>query len=302
MSNPTAEQYEQLRSLATRLLMPGFPEAFGNATPDPLVIGAIPTDLVQYIPVAPETTILGSINRTFPQPALTGMHAQRHVEIVFDDTRTPEAIAAFYQAALPPLGWSLDQRSSFARQNGFQTAREGNRPIIFMRHPLVGTMNVHTQRISGSTQGRISISPDAIGRHNHLMERLPALYPPVNSQLFPEGMSGGDYQAQSMAVMRSEVPLAEIARHFNEQLQAAGWAVQAEQAEQHTAWSAWQFSDDQHQIWQGLLLIFFVPTSPHRLLLMLRADRSAEMPDASGRITIVGNSSHITFHSTPPEA
>jgi hypothetical protein len=87
---------------------------------------------------------------------------------------------------------------------------------------------------------------------------------------------GGSYAAEGRASDRQEVfgemPPAELAAHFDEQLTAQGWSLVAEGDSGPVAWSEWAVTDADGRAWGGLLAITAGPGASRQRLVQFEME------------------------------
>jgi hypothetical protein len=70
------------------------------------------------------------------------------------------------------------------------------------------------------------------------------------------GGGGGIDQWRSSAGLATELDLAAVAAHYAQQLERAGWTRRdGDEGGGVLAWSAWDFVDEDGELWQGMLFI-----------------------------------------------
>jgi uncharacterized protein YggE len=106
---------------------------------------------------------------------------------------------------------------------------------------------------------------------------LPQLTLPADGQGRFSGMGSGGSERNAYATGLVTVDLspAELAAHFSQQLQAAGWEQTSESQTDAVAWSVWQFSNEHGQPWVGTLLVADRPAQENALMVQIQIERPA---------------------------
>lgn len=109
------------------------------------------------------------------------------------------------------------------------------------------------------------------------MRLLPHLTLPAGVHPRFSGMGGGSGGSERSAYANSMLAIdlspAELAAHYSQQLQAAGWQQTSESQTDAVAWSVWQFSDEHGRPWVGTLLVADRPAQENALLVQIQVER-----------------------------
>ncbi|MEI2688621.1 MAG: SIMPL domain-containing protein [Anaerolineae bacterium] len=109
------------------------------------------------------------------------------------------------------------------------------------------------------------------------MRLLPHLTLPAGVQPRFSGMGGGsggsDRDAYANSMLTVDLSPAELAAHYSQQLQAAGWEQTSESQTDAVDWSVWQFSDERGRPWVGTLLVAERPAQKNALLVQLQIEQ-----------------------------
>lgn len=88
---------------------------------------------------------------------------------------------------------------------------------------------------------------------------LPSLTAPAQSQVVSGGSSSGgggaSFMVAASAEIESALPIGDLAAHYTAQLEDAGWTSLGESETDSLAWSAWSFTDDDGNDWNGTFYI-----------------------------------------------
>jgi uncharacterized protein YggE len=115
-------------------------------------------------------------------------------------------------------------------------------------------------------------------RDQGAMSLLPKLTLPAGSQARFSGMGGGgsERDAYANSMLTTDLSPAELAAHYSQQLQAAGWEQTSESHTDAVAWSVWQFSDEHGQPWIGTLLAAVRPAQEDGLLVQIQVESARD--------------------------
>jgi hypothetical protein len=84
---------------------------------------------------------------------------------------------------------------------------------------------------------------------------LPPLQPLEDALIRGSGGSSGGDRISATADIQTELTADVVAAHYEDQLEAAGWERIDDTAADAIAWSAWSFSDDDNNEWNGTFYI-----------------------------------------------
>ncbi len=259
---------EAIRELALRLLAFPFPGG-----PDPgqaeLVVGKLAASLPIELPLPPAARVLGTFTRT-----------PHWSTVVLDVELSPQEVLAYYRQQLLPAGWSepddpLRHAGGFAAGMPYQANR-----VLFCRSARGPALTVQaTGRQQAPTDVRLELQSDPRQspcapqrRFPGPAQVLPPLLAPPNARQTGLGGSSGPDQAQSTAILATDLDLASLARHYEQQLEGAGWERTDAGCSDPTAWSTWTFAAADGEAWRGLLTVLRRPDLPGRYLLLLQAE------------------------------
>jgi uncharacterized protein len=104
---------------------------------------------------------------------------------------------------------------------------------------------------------------------------LPRLTLPAGQpvQFSATGSGGSERNAYANSLLTIDLSPAELAAHYSQQLQAAGWQQTGESQTDAVAWSVWQFSDERGRPWVGTLLVAERPAQENALLVQIQIER-----------------------------
>jgi hypothetical protein len=77
-------------------------------------------------------------------------------------------------------------------------------------------------------------------------------------------------EARADLISRTSVP--RLAKHYSDQLEAAGWQRLSVNNGDQTAFSAWKLADTFGRVWTGTLLVYGQPELPDRRFVVVRVD------------------------------
>lgn len=283
MSLPRAEGSEPaLRTLAERLLHIPFPDMSETADEIHLLVEQLPEQLPVEIPIADGSRIVGSLVR-----------GRYSVTIVLDSDRTPVQVLDFYRERMQAAGWAVPEMPMHGG-GGFMPAFFANR-IMFCRGARGPALNVSADAEPGKpTDVRLDVqldprhSPCGQRHHMGMHEMIPALAPPPNARVMPQGGGGGGDSWHSNALVETDLDLAAVAGHYARQLEQASWTRGDEGQSGPAAWSTWTLRDEENEPWRGLLLILERPDSARGYFLFIRVE-SATNDSTQGGASWVGH-------------
>lgn len=276
-----------VRELAERLLTGprGSPSPGGQAPTAQLLPGQLPPDLGLDLPMPPGARLLGSLARRFGDRPF-------NVEVVLDAPGAPSQVLDFYQQELAARGWTSRQEGFRGFPGGFQPGGQFAPPAFnaFCQSetgPLLMLNAVALER--GGSDVRLSVQMPGVfppapfgGSFGPCSpppstppvrpppggpELLPRLFAPPGVQLMPTGGAGGPNLAGSEALALTDRRAADLAVHFGQQLEEAGWQRVFAGADGPLAWSLWQVPGERGG--QGLLVVLESP-GENRVALSLR--------------------------------
>jgi hypothetical protein len=218
-----------------------------------LVVGGLPPDLVDALPLPAGARLLGS--------ALSSRETRSStLEAVFDAAGDPAPVLAGYQRQLQDLGWEMFEAGPGRSHGGFVPRRGDER--IMLRHGGRGPV-LRAVAVAGSGQSvdlRVTLDWEM---PRHLAEwraprdpgegRMPSLYPPPGVIVHPQGGGGGGGRWRQEAIAETDLTAGELEAHFAAQLAQAAWTRLDGRLEDAVAWSSWQLPGDGD--WRGLLFV-----------------------------------------------
>jgi uncharacterized protein len=104
---------------------------------------------------------------------------------------------------------------------------------------------------------------------------LPRLTLPAGQrvQFSATGSGGSERSAYANSLLTIDLSPAELAAHYSQQLQAAGWERTSESQTDALAWSVWQFNDERGRPGVGTLLVAERPAQENALLVQIQIER-----------------------------
>jgi hypothetical protein len=238
-----------------------------------LLVGVLPPNLSNDVPVPEDSRILGSLIRS-----------PEHIDIVLDCTLSPESVMQFYRERLLAAGWN--ELDSFRPPNtGFVTSRLSalQNNLIFCRG-LQGPafMIIALPGKNDRTDVRINLnagehSPCADPNRRRRTQRgmhdlIPTLFPPQGANQQGGGGSGGTGSWYTSATLQSDLDIPELASHYHKQLVKGGWKMNGVGQDGPLAWSTWTFQDEEKTPWNGLFFILKTPGKEGQYILEARVE------------------------------
>jgi len=237
-----------------------------------LFISALPPAFAD-LPLPPQSTLLGSIHVSLPKQMNSMIGMRNNVSIILDSALSPEAVLDFYRTV--GNGWgepSADMPGP--PRGGFTMPFFQNRLVLVStsKNLMLNVIAVPTEQ--GQTAVRLNLNDQAVrfGQHHfNPMDLLPAVAPPRGAQQTGGGGGGGDTYTESSAQLVSDLNLAALKMHYEQQI-AAQWAATTSGIDGPVAWSRWTFSDKEGEPWRGLFFILSDTDRPGNYSMQLRAD------------------------------
>ena len=180
-------------------------------------MGHLPPDLADNVPIPPNNRVLGSLAR-----------GRAHVDVELDTELSAAEMRSFYTERLIATGWRVVE-PQWHRHGGFSFGSAPAQHTLFCRGKRGSAIPVAVSEQTGQpTEVRITIVLDARqspcanteDMHNP-WSMLPDLRPPANAHQVPSGGSGGGDSVISMAPLTSDLIVATIAAHYQDQLATA---------------------------------------------------------------------------------
>jgi hypothetical protein len=272
---------EIVHALALRLLAP---REFADPswTPSELLVGQLPPDLADGVPVPPNSRVLGSLVR-----------GRAHVDVELDTDLPAAAVRSFYTEQLTAAGWRVVELQ-WHRHGGFSYGSAPAQHTLFCRGKRGPAITIAASEETGQpTEVRITVMLDArqspcahVEQMDNPWHMLPDLRPPANAHQIPSGGSGGGDSVISMATLTSELDVAAIAAHYQDQLAAAGWTVETAEQQGAVAWSRWRFADKNGDAWRGMFVLLQTRATPNQYSVQLHAQMADVADTTSGPIGI----------------
>ena len=260
-------------STVERLFSPEFEPGSADEQRRRFFIGRLPEYLEVEIPIPDGASIVGSLPHGGPRD---------EVEVVLDGDMTAERVREAYRALMTEAGWSESDRHRRPTGSGFVSEAppdvllfcKGDRgPAVFVRARDCGDAPTDVRLSLIADERRSPCSPRAPESYEAFDSILPTLDPPPGALLVPRSAGGGYDDAESNAILETDMELAGIGAHYVPQLQNAGWTLTGRGHGGPQAWSAWSFSDEENQPWIGLLVALRLPEPPRQHLLQIHARR-----------------------------
>ena len=275
------ENAAQLRELALRLLgRPFVPQA-------QLFAGTLPPSLPFPIPFPDASQLVGSFVSTAEE-----------TQIVLDTEQTPDEVMAFYSEQMQAMGWAEPDvlRRLRQREGGFtHTFPYPVSSVTFCqgRHgPALGVSAMAGQNDRATTDVRLHL--DTRTRNSPCLQSseifmavgalLPSLEPPsgASQQVFGGGSNSESASTAATLTMERDLALAELATHYAEQLEQAGWQRTGEGSSGPQAWNTWQLRDPDQERWVGVFTLLQIPETQRQYALQVHIYWTGETkPEAS---------------------
>lgn len=282
--NPPQSDDANLRELALALIVARYPDATegANDIEPQLLPGRLPPGFPGDFPFPPGSRVVGSLVATRPT-------------VVVDTNQSSEAVIAFYTERLTAAGWTVPDdmppRQGGFLQSGFGASGRGYAMFYRDDSPALQVMTYATP--GGGATIHLSQLPEGVGpmRHGHrsrmhrdIFSVLPPIAPPLNTQQFQEGGSGGDDRVSSNARIESDLDLAALNAHYTAQLERGDWRRTDGGENGPVAWSTWTFESEDKEPWRALFVILKRPDVARRYWAHLLAEWAGEQPQGGAKV------------------
>ncbi len=258
---------ESLREFIGRALTYHYPGAEEGDTR--IMIGLLPEDLPFELPIPEGSRIIGSIVRDSP----TG------TEIILDVPLNSEEVINFYQDALTEEEWSVPPKE--ADGAGFVSEPWPSQTFCYNDDEVVLYMSV-LEIPDEPTDVRVNIQspaqyspcdPEGMHRMDDSYFLIPPLKSPSGALVQTGGSSSGQDEASVTASLKTDLTSEDLANHYGVQLSEAGWTPEERGASQRVSWSSWTITDEEGDVWGGILIILESPTDPEKRYAWFQIDK-----------------------------
>lgn len=196
-----------------------------------LFVGQLPPNPIAPFPALAPARVIGSVMRQSSNPDYPSGSST-----YLDTPLSPTQVRAQLQDQLTRLGWTRfpqGLREPFSGHGGFVPS-SGDDSEYFSYYRLEDQVTLQGQALArdGATHVTLSVQRDrnlreqlrfVEARNAPPPSPLPELRAPAGVTVEPRGGGGGSRTFTSTAGLRGPVSLAVLARHFEDQLRAAGW-------------------------------------------------------------------------------
>ncbi len=214
-------------------------------------------------------------------------------QVLLDVPGEPEAAFSSIADALAGNGWQSRDESRGVEGGGFVSSPLGQFSFaIFCSETEGGYINVNAFPLGdGLTDLRLNLQTNVEHSPCDMELEQPRrvdnscsdnLFPPLTT---PPGVqqsgggsgsgtsSGGRRNFHTEAELGGSVSAEQVEAHYREQLTEADWTLLDSNTAGPSAWSTWQFTDDNGEAWGAMLLILKSPGAEDSLFAYLRASR-----------------------------
>ncbi|MEX2534178.1 MAG: hypothetical protein WD273_01145 [Trueperaceae bacterium] len=234
-------------TLARRLLGPWGDAGGGlvEITPQEL-----PQDLPNELPLPEELSVVGSLANYGPEGDLL------HAQVVLNSPHSPNETQRILETAFSNAGWTATPQGAptgFMPLNAHVAALYcGPENLSFIHMNAFGAGGITDVRLEVNTETMYSPCDDgAFFAEETPHIPLPTLNAPEGSQITLHGGNYLEEQASSSAVLRTDLPGDELLRHFEAQLEQAGWSRADVEDPGQSVWTRTHEGRD----WRGVLSI-----------------------------------------------
>ena len=262
---------QALREFIARYIGPSFSLSPGGSTQ--IMIEGIPDNLDPEVTIPDGSRIIGSITRESPE--------DKEVEIILDMDLSAEEVISFYDHDLIQKGW---RNTHEAPPRGFGSQSRSWGAFCYGEEDAV--LQVWARETPGGiTEVRVNIqTPDrwqlcrGLARHSDpVQEMMPLLLAPVETFIHSGSSGTGVGEGYIAATMTTTLSVRELAAHYDEQFEEAGWIMlgreHAEGGGDSVAWSSWLRTDEHNDEWSGVLWVFESPSAADRRFAWFQIER-----------------------------
>ena len=104
---------------------------------------------------------------------------------------------------------------------------------------------------------------------------LPPLEAPADARVITDSAGGGPDNFYQSAIIYTSLTMRDLASHYQEQLEKAGWELVGSDNTKAIAWSEWELQDEKGNPWIGSLLIVKRFAKEDSYVITVRVERSA---------------------------
>ncbi|MCH7745587.1 MAG: hypothetical protein IIC84_05890 [Chloroflexi bacterium] len=243
--------------------------------------GQLPPDFDLPLPEGSE--VVGSVIMTM----LDGSAMQ----VLLDAPGEPEAVFSSWTDALAAKGWQSRNESRGNMDGGFVSSFSGTPGYALLCSETEGGyLTVSAFPLGdGTTDLRLNLQAIAkdspcnleplmrVGPSNDDIP-FPSLTTPPGVKQFGNHRSSGTSSSGLLTFttqtdLEGTLSAVQVEAHYQGQLTEAGWTLLDNNTAGPSAWSTWQFTDDDGETWGAMLLILKSPGVDDNLLAYLRASR-----------------------------
>ncbi|GEM_PF-5464066 len=252
-----------VRELLARILSPVF---FAGDARIRVFVGTMPDSFAVQFPLPADARLIGSTSSEGGQPL---------VQLYFDTAQAADAVLDFYRANLNPDSWravEVPEQSGLLTQNApvfakFCGSGRGNDAgsilNLLMRTNAAGITYVNAiyqVELNDVECGEAGSSTGSAGMPL-VSNVIPALSPPQGSIARDRGTGGAggsagdvmlDYSFYSVIELQTDLAPAQVAAHYNDQLQIGGWVLLNESSTDLASTSTWAYTDSDGNRWTGI--------------------------------------------------
>ncbi|MBZ0309465.1 MAG: hypothetical protein K8I82_25605 [Anaerolineae bacterium] len=258
------ENPEAMRELLGYLAAPGMNEGIIK-----IYVGSLPEGDARNLPLPDGTTITGAIQSQYGNPPNNGV---LYTQIFFSSGLSPQDLVGFYRDSMTEQNWievmsnpqygfvpQLAESQQFCQQEG---------DSLFMSVTAQESQAEQTRVNIQYTWGNSFECEDHMGELGGIYMLLPALVSPegvviATSHNTPPlqggGGGGGSNFALVSAFLRSELSAEAIIALYDPQLEAHDWTLAESLSIDGMAATTWTFTDQQGDLFGGILTIKSVP-------------------------------------------
>ncbi len=252
-----------LQNLLAHIVTPAYSGAAQGAS---VYVGALPPGF--DLPYPDAITVIGSVVSSGELPT----------QVFFQTTLSPQEVHDFYTDHLTARDWHEPAYS--AGSGGFVTAPPSDM-LSFCSASNDQFVSVYSRALSDATDvtlyyqqdlpsGSQCAQPQMSGGQRAGQNLIPPLITPEGATQRGSSAGGSSDQWYSGTQLVTSLTPAELAQHYGDQLEAAGWTQLNQSGTDQVANSIWSLKDAEGNPWNGILTIIGGNEQTSALLQLIR--------------------------------
>lgn len=253
---------EGMKALLARALMPGYAGLQQGGT---VYVGSLPDDFA--LPVPDDVTVIGGVVYSA---------TQMPTQIYLQTPLSTQEVRDFYTASFTAPDWRSPSIPSGG--SGFVTAQVDS--LSFCNDTDNSFVSIFSQPNGDQTDVTLYYQPDlpsssqcspqVAGQYTG-QSLIPSLVAPAGAMQSSSSGGGSSDQWYTGTQLTTSLTADELAAHYGDQLQTAGWTQIDQTSADPVATSIWSLSDEEGNPWTGILIIIQGSEQTNAMLQVARA-------------------------------